>query len=142
MSPFEERTLLPRERETLARLLAAVGEELALTKPPTLEELFLRWEKFVTEVEGGYTLSIYDYTRDLGTRDTLEGIAKGLSGTDFRKKVQERLAPFDDRFRLATRPSDKPIAPGADLHDRLWWFRVPRKLSGELREDCLAEGIL
>jgi hypothetical protein len=137
-----EQALLPRERQALLRLLQDVGEELSLTSPPTLEDLFVRWEKFVAEVEAGYLLSIYDYTRDLSVRDTLEEIMKGLPGSDLKNRIRERLTPFDDRFRLATSSSDKPIAPGADLHDRLWWFRIPRRLVGELREDCAAEGLL
>ena len=100
-------------------------------EPRRALDLVRKWEAFVDEVERGYELTIYDYENDLDTRDTLERLAVAVPG-DLAGRLREALAPADERFRQATRdfPQGLRAAPAG-----WWYFRQPRKLTGELALD-------
>jgi hypothetical protein len=108
---------------------------------PTIGSLVATWAKFVQEVERGYECSIYDYTNDLSTRDLLDEVIDSVPVT-LGKEIEEELQQWDDRYRLATRPSDKPLFPGPDVAQRPRWRRIPRNLRGELLEDLRSEGLI
>ena len=100
----------------------------------TLDGLVGDWKRFVNEVERGYSLTIYDYTNDLGTRRLLEEIVCGVP-SQAAESIAARLAPVDDRFRTATRPSHTPIGGGTASSTEWWMFRIPWRLGDELRSD-------
>jgi hypothetical protein len=109
---------------------------------PSLEEIVSRWERFVQEVEAGYKLSIYDYTYDLTFRDHLSDLLKALPDGELRRAVQAHVAALDDRLRRATLPSETPLLPGFEPADQWWWFRIPRQLESELRNDLADDGLI
>lgn len=67
----------------------------------TLNEQMDSWSALVETVEGGYRVTIDDYTNDLSVRKWLE-LARPLLTERVRTSLDERLAPVDDRFKTAT----------------------------------------
>jgi hypothetical protein len=107
----------------------------------SFDNLLGQWQAFVSEVEAGYTMSIYDYANDLSTRDLIEDVVR-RTPSSLQAVLRAEIEPWDDRYRLATRPSDTPILPGPDVADNPRWRRIPRVLTGELRDDLLNEGLI
>ncbi len=139
MSQFRQRT--PAEDAALLVVLHDIHRRSRHRQPLTIDALIDVWGRFVLQVENGYKLSIYDYTNDLMVRDQLDEIIAGTPPT-LSSDIQAILEPWDDRYRLATVASTKPILPGPDVSTRRRWWRVPRNLSGELRDDLLSDGII
>jgi hypothetical protein len=130
------------ERGALNAALESIRSDRGWSATPSFEEIISRWETFVREVETGYKLSIYDYTNDLTFRDHIADILKALPDGELRRAVHARVAPLDNRLRRATLPSETPLAPGSEPTDHWWWFRIPRKLESELRNDLADDGII
>jgi hypothetical protein len=90
-------------------------------------------------VEEGYRLTVDDYTNDLAVREWLE-LVQPLLTERVEQSLMSRLVPLDERFRQATTMTRRRL-PGAGEG---WWYRVPRRLVGELAEDIermdLADG--
>lgn len=124
------------------QFLASRQAELSLARPEALVDLVARWRRFVSEVETGYKLTIYDYSLELDVRDSLQELLSTLPSGGFRRSLTEDLSPLDERLRFATRSSTRGLAPGATAGDRFWWFRVPRRLVGELKADLESENLL
>lgn len=100
-------------------------------KKITLDSLISGWRNFVSSVERGYLSSIYEYTNDLSIRDILEDVMNSTRQSA-RSKIQEALRPWDESFIKATQQIDKPLLGSST--SSIWWFRIPLKLQGELRE--------
>ncbi len=49
------------------------------------------------------------------------------------------IEPWDNRFSIATNVLNKPIF--RDDNPAWWWYRIPKKLVGELKKDIDALGI-
>jgi len=92
------------------------------------------WCRFVREVEDGYELTIYDYTNDLSYRDSID-TAVAAESSRVPRAVVEELSRCDERFRKATNQTEEPVLPTGTHETKWWWFRVPRKLVGELADD-------
>lgn len=96
----------------------------------TLNERVEAWQHLVESVEDGYTPTIDDYTNDLAVRTWLDS-SRPLLTERVWESLDDRLAPLDKRFRQATREPPRRM-PGAGTQ---WWYRIPKVLVGELRED-------
>jgi len=107
----------------------------------TFDDLLKRWSNFVTATELGYEDSIYEYTNDLATRDVIQRVLLGIPES-LSAKVIEIVQCDDDRFLQATRKIERSLADRKSFEDSPWWFRVPRKMSDELRNDLESEGLL
>jgi hypothetical protein len=104
--------------------------------PVSLDGLITKWQEFVHAVELGYDYTIYDYTNDLTVRDMLEEVTEAIHEPS-RSRLTAIIAPLDERFLAVTRPVSTPllVAPV----ERVWWYRVPRVLVGELEQDLVDE---
>jgi hypothetical protein len=126
-----------------SRIVAAALEPLSrrARRPLSLDGLIDRWGCFAVQVEQGYNLTIYDYTDDLSTRDLLEDILNQVPAP-LRKRLLAQIEAWDNRFRQATTESERPLRPRRAGAPRWWWFRIPKKIDGELGADLRAEGVL
>jgi hypothetical protein len=129
------------QRQAIDVALRSAVDEYPGSSSTSFEKLLEQWQVFVREVEAGYTMSIYDYTNDLSTRDLIEEVLR-RTPSSLQAALRAEVEPWDDRYRLATKPSDTPILPGPDVADNPRWRRIPRALIGELRDDFLNEGII
>jgi hypothetical protein len=77
----------------------------------TLNAAVAGWQQLVERVEEGYSLTVDDYTNDLSVRVWLERVLPMLTPT-LQDSLGGRLAPLDDRFRVAT-VEPKHRMPGA-----------------------------
>jgi 23S rRNA G2069 N7-methylase RlmK/C1962 C5-methylase RlmI len=105
-------------------------EERGWRRAYTVNEQVEAWQRLVESVEDGYPLTIDDYTNDLAVRQWLH-LARSLLTDRVRQSLDRRLASLDERFTHAT-VGPRQRMPGAGLR---WWYRVPKVLVGELRED-------
>ena len=133
--------LTAAEEAGLEPALQEIQRRTNATGSVTIEGLIRKWSSFVGEIEAGYKLSIYDYTNDLCVRDVLDDLIE-LVPDPVRDKIRAALAEWDDRYRLATKHSSEPLLPGRDIVGRARWHRVPRVLSGELKDDLISEGVV
>jgi len=121
--------------------LKAVLERLSqrARRPVTLPSLIEGWQRFVDEVTTGYDATIYDYTNSLSLRDHLgEVIAALRPGAAY--EIEREISAADERYRAATRASDRPLLPLSPGLQSWWWFRVPIRAGDELRGDLRSEG--
>jgi hypothetical protein len=103
----------------------------------TLTWAINQWQKFIEEIKGGYTLTVYDYTNDLSDRDIIEEYLAELS-EPLRGKILTIVMPLDEQFRGLTNETDKVLMSQSAVaySDMPWWYhRIPKKLVGELKED-------
>ncbi|HUP62969.1 MAG TPA: hypothetical protein VNA69_21430 [Thermoanaerobaculia bacterium] len=129
------------EKLAIAAALADVDQQSQHSTPESLEGLAELWKSFVREVEQGYSMSIYDYTNDLSIRDILDDVLTRVP-LGVQQELKAELESWDDRYRLATKPAVVPILPGPDVVQNPRWWRIPRVLTGELRDDFVSEGII
>jgi|WetSurMetagenome_2_1015567.scaffolds.fasta_scaffold107049_3 hypothetical protein len=107
-----------------------------------LEGLVARWEEFVEEVVGGYSLGLDDYLNDLDLRDILEG-ALGAAGPSEAKAARRRTRAADERFRGTTAECAPLWGETRERADAVpWWYRRrPLNPGEELREDLHRAGL-
>ena len=117
------------------RLIASLFEAKHV-RPKSVAELLLGWKKLVGEIEQGYRLTIYDYTNDLGTRDLLNYLSRNLP-TELSRRIEAALEDADSRFRAATVEFPRGVLPRAATSDRWWYFRKPKIMVGDLKDDFL-----
>lgn len=129
------------EREALDSSFERIRSEWGFAPGFGPSKLLQHWQKFVQEVEEGYQLSIHDFTFDLSMRDLLEEIKEAVP-LRFREEIETIIRPWDERFRLATQPSNKPIEAGIEEDAKEWWFRIPNRAGPEVERYLLAEGLL
>jgi hypothetical protein len=135
-NPPEDNETYGLNEEEMERLNEHLSPLLPLPPPRVMRDMsyFLRgWFDFVSQVEIGYSLTIYDYINDLAKRDILERLLDALPD-DFVKRLTDILTPLDERLRAATTESKSLIALAPDPR-RWWYFRVPNVRVGELKSD-------
>lgn len=93
--------------------------------------LIAKYEKFVEEVEAGYSLTLDDYRNDLDLRAILLRLGLG-------KKVAEA----DKRFRKCLAFSGEPIWECDENPEAFWLFGYPKNAKGDLKKDLKAAGFL
>jgi len=120
-----------------AKMLEPILAELSQRsgRKQTLDRLLNRWSRFVSKVEVGYRLSIYDYTNDLSIRDFLQVILNNCP-TAIRARLHEGIGSWDNRLILVTKQVEKPLLPPLGEEELgWWWFRIPLHPGDELRKD-------
>jgi hypothetical protein len=122
------------DKTKLDHALADIAEIYALPSPLSIDALVDAWARLVKAVEAGYRLSIYDYTHDLMHRDALAELLHGLPAL-LEESIRVAVQPLDERFLFATQSADVPLAPDIEAGAARWWYRMPRLLVGELRQD-------
>jgi len=101
----------------------------------TLDRLLNRWSRFVSKVETGYRLSIYNYTNDLSIRDFLQVILNNCP-KNLHDRLIEWTESWDNRLILVTKQVEKPLLPPlAEEELGWWWFRIPLNPGDELKKD-------
>lgn len=117
-------------RLALERVSARAQQELSFNA------LFHQWKSLVMSVEKGYSESLYEYINDLAARILLEEIADSVPA-GLGNRINEELAPWDLRFKAATRPVAVPLENSSSSRpeEGQSWHRVPIRLCGELKED-------
>jgi hypothetical protein len=118
-------------------LAASEAMERAGWRPATLNSQVDAWAELVSSVEVGYGMTIDDYTNDLAVREWLEQV-RALVTVRIADSMAARLAPLDQRFREATVAPLRRM-PGAGDG---WWYRLPRVLVDELRDDAVRMGLV
>lgn len=126
------------ERNVLDSVFKEIREEWGFAKSFGPSRLLEKWERFVKDVEEGYSLSIYDYTHELSMRDLLENVKERVP-VRLRQEIEVALRPWDARFMQATQPSDRPIEPVVDEDAKEWWYRLPKHAGWDV-ERYLIEG--
>lgn len=110
------------ERQELQSLLAAFSSRAQYKI--TLNALLNNWRRFVADVEHGYPAEAYDYDNDLASRDLLQELLEQGS-TALQTQLSTLLAPWDERFRVATDERSEPLI-GDPPRNRWWWYCVPK----------------
>lgn len=120
--------------QTLEPILAELAQRSG--RKQTLDRLLNRWSRFVSKVEVGYRLSIYDYTNDLSIRDFLQVILNSCRSTDIHARLSEWIQIWDNRLIFVTKQVEKPLLPPLE-EEALgwWWFRIPLHSGDELKKD-------
>ncbi|MFL5799501.1 MAG: hypothetical protein ACJ77A_16405 [Actinomycetota bacterium] len=120
----------PTEADFASVKAAQAALEARGWQPATLNEMVAAWVALVEHVEHGYNMTIDEYTNDLSTRGWLEE-ARPFLTERVQTSLDARLDPVDDRFKTATIATSKRLPGGG----RDWWYRLPKRLEGELAED-------
>jgi hypothetical protein len=127
------------EAEVMRSVLSRISERAK--RPTELGYLVRRWNSFAVEVEQGYGGTIHDYTNDVSVRDLLAEVIAALSPSSARA-IEESIAAADETYRRATTVSSKTLLPLPPGVHSWWWFRVPSRLTDELRQDLIDDGFL
>ena len=93
------------------------------------------------EVKEGYKFSFYEYINDLDTRDFLQKIIDE-SPHSLKDKLKKTLQSYDGNFMNATKEIAVSIFKDQKRETHWWWFRIPKKLEGELLEDMYERNII
>lgn len=89
------------------------------------------WRRFVEEVERGYSLTVYDYRKDLDGRGILE--QAGFAS--------QELAELDKRLRPLL--GHRHVRVWESAPDNPWWdFGYPANAEPEFEEDLRSEGLI
>lgn len=114
-------------------VVATVASEHGWGAPRTARDAIAAWRSFVTRVETGYSMNIYEFENDRSVRGRIEAllnderVAHSLGFSDFRREVLEE----DSRYHALLQP-DIQIMTGDDT----WWERgVPRYAGHDLVSD-------
>lgn len=125
--------------EELRRVAAAetqVASELDLRRGLSLDNLAEEWAGICADVAEGYSLTVDDYMNDLTTRDLIASIFSHLRA-ELSYKLKRKVAPADEQFRRATTHVEHALN---ELYSYWWWYRIPLKLQGDLRDDLASMG--
>jgi hypothetical protein len=128
----------PDAKEHLDAIAQKLTEmRLRAKHPPrdfwTLNGMLGSWRQLVDKIDEGYDDIIEEYWNDLSVRELLEELLEVVAEGSVRSWVTKEIAETDDRYIDATREVQKPIFGSGDMP--WWWWRVPKKLTGELRHD-------
>jgi hypothetical protein len=139
----KESVELPHFSESeLLTLRAAIKpfEERAKHVLP-IDYLLKKWVSTVQKIEHGYDLSIQEYVNDISSRNIIYKISS-LVDKDLSEKIYKFVSAWDIKFNEATKTIAEPLVREADIHEQPWWFRIPKKLVGDLRDDLISEGLV
>lgn len=95
----------------------------------TPEELVRAWIAIVAIVEVGYDGMAEEYWNDLMTREYIDELCQRLPGR-WTSHFSELVAPWDERFRLATTEEATPHLPPLHGEAGWWQYRSPRLWPG------------
>lgn len=90
-----------------------------------------RYEKFVDDVEHGYSLNLEDYRNDLDLRAIIS-----------RLGLEAEVEEPDRRFRTLLVFAADSIWDCDDNPDAFWLYGYPRNAKGDLIEDLRSEGFI
>jgi hypothetical protein len=93
--------------------------------------IIARWEKFVDEVERGYSLNLEDYRNDLDLRAIISRLGE-----------QAEVEGADARFRRMLIFTEESIWECEDNPDAFWLYGYPRNAHGDLLDDLRSEGFV
>lgn len=93
--------------------------------------LIEQWEKFVREVERGYSLNLEDYRNDLDIRAIIA-----------QAGLQSDVEDADKRLRGLLVFTEESVWDCDDNPDAFWLFGYPRNAKGDLLEDLRSEGFV
>jgi hypothetical protein len=102
----------------------------------SFREALRSWIATVAIVEVGYVGEWEEYTHELMARDYMSEIVRLSPNSG--PKVEEDLAPWDERFRAATIEEEKPHLPMANGEAGWWQYRSPRKWRRPASEEIAA----
>lgn len=101
-----------------------------------------KWKDFVSSIERGYDDSIYEYTNDLCIRDRLQKMVN-CSSQPGKNGLFILIKDVDDLYINVTLEIESPILPERGIIPMgWWWFRIPKKLKGELKDDLINSHII
>jgi hypothetical protein len=110
----------------------------------TLIGLLDSWRGLVEEVENGYEDSVYEYANDVDSRVILQRVIESAS-SEPADELRRWLRSWDERFGAATVRAPEPFHGSADAEDPAaaspWHWRIPLRLTGELKADLEAMGL-
>jgi hypothetical protein len=99
----------------------------------TLLRLLQYWATFVQEVRDGYGHGLSSYVSSISGRATLEDMTDW--NDPFTKESRRQLLQLDDLFDEATDPLPWGLGQFVPTPRAARWWRKPRRMSTELRED-------
>ena len=117
------------------QLLNSITEEFSRKakhkKMQNFKEFMGKLYIFLGAVEKGFEATIYDYTNELTLRDQADRLLDEIPPI-LKKKVKNLLSDWDKRFDEATNVVSEPLL---GENPQWWWYRIPKILVGELKED-------
>lgn len=105
-----------------------------------LEYLVAKWEYIIVEIIEGYKLDRNSYLNDLDIRYLIHKLGTLLSD-EGKKSIEMIIKPFDQQFMENTTEISKPIFRKPSV-ERWWEYRVPKKLTGTLKDDLINWGLI
>jgi hypothetical protein len=93
--------------------------------------LIEQWEKFVREVEHGYSLNLEDYRNDLDVRAIIANVG-----------LQSDVEEADKRLRRLLVFTEESVWDCDDNPDAFWLFGYPKNAKGDLLDDLRGEGFV
>jgi hypothetical protein len=123
--------------------LALLDAHLAVVAPLArngFDDVWMRWVNFVSEVESGFQVSIYEYDNDLENRVILEEIIVRLPPS-LEERIRNALKPYDQRFFAVTEPRPRRYIVDGPEWAAEWRTRLPRLLVGDLKEAVEADNV-
>lgn len=107
----------------------------------TIEGLLRKWQSFVQEVTRGYSDSIYEYQNDLSAREILQTLIS-KTNENIANYINSHISDSDVCFKESTRIITKSLRNKPLVEDNWWWYRIPKKMKGDIEKDLLSEGII
>ena len=123
------------EYSELDKVLREISKEFGTQF--SFNSLVNSWKTFVFRCESGYSDCIDEYLNDISVREILYFIRKRV-GVNLSNKINKILDPLDSSFLSVTNPIKDPLInlpEGQEEIHNLLYFRVPKKLIGDLKED-------
>ena len=119
------------------KIIGDLEEDFMTTDLTDIESLVKKWAAFVHQVGRGYTATIYDYENDVTIRDKIDSLLMKHSSNSVIEFLQLRIEKLDDSFRRITIATENPPwKVSKNKNDPgWWWYRIPKKLVGDLEED-------
>jgi hypothetical protein len=123
----EEIRRLDDDVRELRRVQADLADDWGRLAELTPQELVRSWIAIVAIVEAGYDGLWEEYTNDLMTREFIAELSRRLPGR-WTTRFAEWVAPWDERFRVATTEESEPHLPSLEdgVEPEWWWYRTPR----------------
>lgn len=124
--------LSTKEVEILDAIVARFSKRAKHATTWDFNIFITEWINFIKEVEKGYTLTIDDYTNDVSKRDLIDELSQQIS-KDLKNKVNQLIEFWDISFQNTTNDLIKPLSSRENA--KWWWYKIPKKLVGELKKD-------